>query len=234
MKAMQLCRCSRKAQRMKSNEPYVDQVVVIGVSGFGREALDVLVAMQNEGTRIEIVGVVDDFPSEQNIQRLSTRGVPFLGNLNEFLESRSRTIKYVLGIGNPQVRAKLVAQLEGAGFVAFTAIHPSAQIGTETKLSAGVVVCAGAVISTNVQLRNHVHVNPNATIGHDSILEEFVSINPSAVISGEVLVREKTLVGASATILQGLEVGPSAVIGACACVTKNIASGKTVKGIPAK
>lgn len=63
------------------------KVVVVGASGFGRETLDTLVAMQQAGERLEIVGVLDDFPSEINLTRLRDRGVRYLGPIAGFLES---------------------------------------------------------------------------------------------------------------------------------------------------
>lgn len=219
---------------MSLSKNKIQKVVVIGASGFGRESLDVLAAMQAAGDRIEIIGVIDDFPSEINLQRLANRGISYLGTTNEYLANSDADENFVLAIGNPQIRSNIVTVFLSNGRTPFTAIHPSAIIGTEADLDLGVVVCAGAVISTNVQLGRFVHINPSATIGHDSILEDFVSVNPNAVISGEVLIRTKSLIGASATVLQGLEVGENAVVGACACVTKNIERMKIVKGIPAR
>ena len=209
-----------------------ERVVVVGASGFGRECLDVLDAMVAAGSAVEVAGVVDDGPSELNLERLTARGVGHLGTMDGWLASARRDERFVVGIGDPQVRRRVVAVLEGAGARPFTAVHPSATLGARTVLGDGVVVCAGATISTNVRLGRHVHVNPNATIGHDAALEEFVSVNPAAVVSGEVRVGEGTLIGAAATVLQQLTVGRDAVIGAGAVVTKAVPDGVVVTGVP--
>lgn len=211
-----------------------EKVVVVGASGFGREALDVLVAMNTENPRLDILGVVDDSPSEVNLQRLKSRGIAYLGTVDELIHSNQTNVSFVLGIGNPLIRSSIAEKFQSAGWGAYTAVHPRAVIGTDVEFGNGTVVCAGVTVSTNVRLGRHVHLNPNSTIGHDSILEDYVSINPAAVISGEVLVQKQALVGASATVLQGLTVGPSALVGACACVTKDVKPGQIVKGIPAK
>ncbi len=209
-----------------------EQVVVIGASGFGRECLDVLDAMVAAGAPVDVLGVVDDAPSDLNRQRLAARGVAYLGTLQEWLTDSDPQDRFVLGVGSPQVRRALVARLDAAGRRAFTAVHPSATFGVATTLAEGVVVCAGAAVSNNVRLGRHVHVNPNATIGHDADLHDFVSVNPAAVISGEVLVGEETLVGAAATVLQNLSIGARTVIGAGAVVTRNVPNGVVVKGVP--
>lgn len=209
-----------------------ERVVVIGASGFGRECLDVLDAMIAVGADLTIVGVVDDAPTPANLERLRARGVEFLGDRAAWLASGSADARYVLGVGSPGVRRRLVADLDAAGRRPLTAIHPSATFGARTTLAEGVVVCAGACVSNNVRLGRHVHVNPNATIGHDADLRPFVSINPAAVISGEVIVGEETLVGAAATVLQNLIVGERVTVGAGAVVTKNVPDGVVVKGVP--
>lgn len=211
-----------------------ERVVVIGASGFGRECLDVLDAMVSAGADLEILGVVDDAPSEVNLTRLADRGVAHLGTLADWLATSPPDVRYVLGIGSPEVRRRLVTVLDAAGRTPFTAVHPSATFGARTTLAEGVVVCAGATISNNVRLGRHVHVNPNATIGHDADLRAFVSINPAAVISGEVVIKGDTLVGAAATVLQGLIVGERSVIGAGAVVTKDVPPDAVVKGVPGR
>ena len=185
-----------------------ERVVVVGASGFGRECLDVLEAMAAAGSPVEVAGVVDDGPSELNLERLTARGVRYLGTVEEWMAAGEVPTKYVLGVGSPEVRRRLVGVLEDAGARPFTAIHPSATFGAQVVVGEGVVVCAGVAVSTNVRLGRHVHLNPNATIGHDAVLADFVSVNPAAVISGEVAVGERSLVGAAATVLQGLSVGP--------------------------
>jgi hypothetical protein len=65
-----------------------ERVVVVGASGFGRECLDVLEAMVAAGSAVEVVGVVDDGPSDLNLERLTARGTPHLGPVDGWLGNR--------------------------------------------------------------------------------------------------------------------------------------------------
>lgn len=211
-----------------------ERVLVVGASGFGREALDVLEAMISAGGDIEVVGVLDDAPTAANLERLEARGVRHLGATDAWLSQGDTSTRYVLGIGSPAVRRKLVAKLDAAGLSPFTAVHPSATFGALSTPGEGAVVCAGVAVSNNVRFGRHVHLNPNATIGHDAVLGSFVSINPAATISGDVDVEPGVLVGAGATVLQGLRVGEGTVVGAGAVVTRSVPPQVVAKGVPAR
>lgn len=219
---------------MSDSKEDVQGVVIVGASGFGRESLDVLEAMISNGSKIKVLGVIDDFPSEINLKRLEEREISYLGTIESFLTSNKADAAFVLGIGSPDIRIKLATRLESAGLNAFTALHPSVLIGARTVISPGVVICAGSVISTNVHLGKYVHINPQVTIGHDSLLHDFCSVNPAAIISGEVEIGTGVLVGAGATILQQLTIANDVVVGAGSVVTKSVPESVIVKGIPGR
>ena len=230
-----------------------EPIVVIGAAGFGRETLDVITAMIAAGADVEIAGVVDDAPSGADVARLAARGTAYLGTVEAYLEaletldpggapgpgaggpaSSPGRPSFVVGIGSPAVRRRLVERLEAAGLAPFTAIHPTASIGSLTTLGAGAVICAGVVISTGVTIGRHVHLNPRSILGHDAILGDYASVNPGAVVSGAVTIGPGVLVGAAATVLQLLDVGAGAVIGAGAVVTHSVPAGATAIGVPAR
>lgn len=211
-------------------------LVVIGAGGFGREALDVVEAINQTaaGVNYDILGVVDDRPSPIALSRLAARGYLHLGSIRDWLNTHTPAA-YVIAIGNPIIRAAVSEVLQTrVDLVATVLVHPKAVLGSSLQMGGGTVVCAGAQISTNVTLKSHVHINPGAIIGHDTSLDDFVSINPGAVISGGVSVGQQTLIGAGAVVLQELQLGEKSTIGAGAVVTKNVGAEKTVIGIPAR
>ncbi|WP_246142400.1 acetyltransferase [Lacisediminihabitans profunda] len=207
---------------------------MIGAGGFGREALDVVQAINGIGDGIfDVLGVVDDSPTALNLRRLGDLDVPYLGDIDQLIEG-DNSVEYLVGIGSPEIRRSIGERLHGLGFTAAIAVHPRAGIGSHVRLGEGTVVCGGVQLSTNSSVGIHVHMNPNATVGHDADIGDYVSINPAATISGDVTIGTGALIGAGAVVLQGLTVGDHAVVGASACVVRPVEPGATVKGVPAR
>lgn len=211
------------------------RLVVVGAGGFGREALDVIQAINRQSSdhSFDLLGVVDDDPSTASLDRLMVRGVPYLGTVETWLSGDSRA-EYLIAVGRPSARRTLAGLFEASGREPATAIHPSAIIGTAGVIGRGSIICSGVEVSTNVRLGAHVHLNPSVTIGHDVVLGDYVSVNPAATVSGDCSIGDSAVLGAASVILQGLTVGDGAVVGACACVVRNVALQSVVKGVPAR
>ncbi|MGP3535794.1 NeuD/PglB/VioB family sugar acetyltransferase [Microbacterium sp. RD1] len=212
-----------------------EPIVVVGAGGFGRETLDVVDAINRAGAgpAWHVLGVVDDGPEPINLDRLIARGYRHLGDISDVLVGLAPAA-YVVGIGDPNVRARIASKFDRRGWRAATLVHPSAVVGSSARIEPGVVICGGVQLSTNTRLGRHAHLNPGCIVGHDSNVGEFVSINPGAIISGDVTVETGVLVGAGATVLQGLRLGRGGVVGAGACVTRSTEQLQTVVGVPAR
>ncbi|BCJ54205.1 acetyltransferase [Actinoplanes sp. NBRC 14428] len=180
-----------------------------------------------------VEGFVDDAPSDVNLGRLARLGVPFLGEVGR-LAAMDDDVRYVVGIGDPRVRAKVAAKIGPDRAAAAPLIHPAATVGLDNDFADGVVLFAGARVTTDVRLGRHVHLNQNATVGHDSVLDDFVQVNPLAAVSGDCHLGERVLIGTTAAVLQGLTVGADATVGAGACVVRPVPPGTVVKGVPAR
>lgn len=210
------------------------RVVVVGAGGHGREVLDVVDACNATDTAFEVVGVVDDAPSEVNLVRLKERRWRFLGSVGEWIDRGERDVRYLIGVGSSDARRMLDTRLGEAGFEPAVAVHPACVLGSGVHLGPGGVVFAGAVLATNISIGRHTHIHRCATVGHDCVIGDYVTVNPSASVSGDCVVEDGALVGVGASVLQGLTIGPGATVGGVACVVADVPANTTVKGVPAR
>ena len=211
-----------------------EPIVIIGCGGLGREVWAVIRAInESGGDRWDPIGFVDDGPSEVNLKRIASLGAAFLGPVAT-LAQVGRETQYVIGIGDPGVRAEVARKVAEYDLTAAQLIHPTATVGPDTRLGRGVVLFTGAAVTTNVELGDHVHVNQNASVGHDTVLGNYVTVNPLAAVSGGCHLGERVMVGTTAAVLQGLRIGVGAQVGASACVVRDVQVYAVVKGVPAR
>ncbi len=208
-------------------------LVIVGTGGQGREILDIVRAVVADGADLNAVGFVDDAPSRKNQERVEGQDLPVLGDVEWLVASMPR-VQVVIGVGSGSARRSIDHRLASVGFDSPVLVHPTASIGSATKLGSGSCLWAGARLTTNIRAGRHVHINQNATVGHDSVLGDYVTLNPLSAVSGDVSLGEASLIGAGAVILQGRHVGAGSRIGASACVVDDVRRDTTVVGIPAR
>ncbi|HMB95403.1 MAG TPA: acetyltransferase [Tepidisphaeraceae bacterium] len=203
-------------------------VVIVGAGGHGKVVLDILRAADQH----RIKGFLD---ADTALTGSEFAGVKVLGPVNLLPKLRHQKIRgAIIAIGDNRVRASYARLVLDAKLELFNAIHPSATISPTATLGQNVVVAAGAVISTEAKIADSVIINTNCVIDHECEIGEASHICPGALLAGRVRIGIGVFVGLGAKILPCLNIGDHAIIGAGATVIRDVPSGATVVGTPAR
>lgn len=198
-----------------------ESVVIIGASGHGKVVADAVI---KSGDRV--LGFLDDNPDLGK----EFIGFPVLGYTDEF--SRFQKAKFVVAIGNAQIREEIVEKMKGVSW--YTAIHPNAVVSKlDTSIGEGTVIMADAVINAGAKIGRHCIINTGAVVEHDNQIGDFVHISVGAKLAGNVQVGKGTWIGIGATVKNNISICRECMIGAGAVVIKDIVSKGIYVGVPA-
>lgn len=212
----------------------IGRIVVVGAGGLAREIKMLIRDLARSGGECEFRGyVVSDVSALSNHDSRDE----VLGDLSWLHSYPGEFEAVAIGIGTPQVRLRISEEIRrtipGVRFPAL--VHPRAHLDFESvRIAEGAVVCAGVLGTVNIVVEPFALCNLSCTVGHESVIGRGSVLNPGANISGGVTIGTGVLIGTGAQILQYRTVGDYATIGAGAVVTKDVESGATVVGIPAR
>ena len=196
-------------------------ILIIGASGHGKVLADI--ARQ---TGYDDIRFLDD-----NAALTCCGSYPVVGNSTDF---RDFHCDFIVAIGHPLVRQKIMDRLEAAGKRIATLIHPHAVIGENVSIGMGSAIIAGAVINPCTAIGKGCIVNTCASVDHDCVIGDYVHIAVGSHLCGTVSVGDGTWIGAGATVSNNVSICSDCMIGAGAVVIKNIEQPGTYVGIPAE
>ena len=196
-------------------------VIILGAGGFSREARDW--AEQMGGLRVE--AFLDERPKSSELD-----GLPVISDWSQL----KKFDHFVLGVGDPGVRAKFLKLGYDHGSKPLTVIHPSVVIGRKVEIGEGSVICPKTVITTNIIIGSGVCINLTCTVGHDSRVGHFVTLSPGANISGGCVIGENTYIGTNATMREYTSFPANSVLGMGGVLVKSVEVPGVYVGNPAK
>lgn len=150
------------------------------------------------------------------------------------LLSRFSDLKFVIAIGNNEIRKSIVKKLGLPAESYGSLVHPTAIISPSASIGVGTVIMANTIVSADTYIGDHVIINSGAIVEHDNRIGNYVHVAPRATLTGAVTVNEGTMVGAGVTVIPGKRIGEWAMIGAGAAVISDIPPYATAVGTPAR
>lgn len=208
---------------MSSGE--AQSLLIFPCNGNGVEALDCL------GGSYRCIGFVDDAAEKQGRR---SAGLPILTRaaLSEAPEAAVLAVP-----GSPDSYRVRSGVIQGLGIDAkrfARVIHPAARVSPLATIGHNVLIMAGVVITSNAVIGDHVCVLPNTVIHHDVVVGDFSLIGSNVTLAGGAVVEENGYVGSGSRIKNGVRIGAGALVGLGSNVLRDVATGTTVAGNPAR
>jgi sugar O-acyltransferase (sialic acid O-acetyltransferase NeuD family) len=200
------------------------KICIIGSSGFAKEVYW-LITESNTGYEVDCFMEPDKYWEEKTVFDIPVK------KQSEFNPSIHAA---VIGIGNPDIRKKVVEEQLSNETEYPSIIHPNVQMSKWVSIGKGAIICSGNIITCDITIGNFSVINLNSTIGHDCLIGDYLTVNPGVNISGLCNLGNNVYFGTNSAIRQGVTVCNDVVIGMGACVVKNIEVPGTYIGNPAK
>lgn len=201
-------------------------IVIFGFGGLGKEIFSWIKCSKN--TSLKVQAFVDDNPQTHG----TYMDVPIVDR--SFFNNHEEKPSFILAIATPKLKPKIRSELEQLGWKIKDYIHESLVIGLNVKIGSGVIICPRCSISPDVTIGENVLINGGCAIGHDSFIGNSVSLLGSVSVNGNVFVDDFALLGAGSIIHPGKRIEKNATVGMGSVVFKNVKTGQTVLGNPAK
>jgi sugar O-acyltransferase (sialic acid O-acetyltransferase NeuD family) len=185
------------------------RVAIVGAGGYGRVALDVLLA---SGLGDQVLGFYDDAHAAISDK---VRGYPVLGDI-EMLKSMLSVepVHVVVAITDNGARLRVANSLRGLGGQFFTAVHPLAYISDIATVGGGCVVAAGVVVHPDAAVGSHCFLGPGAVVDRDAEVGAGSWISAGAVVGSGSRVGARVLLGSNSSVGRKASVGADVEVSA--------------------
>jgi sugar O-acyltransferase (sialic acid O-acetyltransferase NeuD family) len=207
-------------------------LLLVGASGFAREAAEAVRAVNAEAPTWDLLGYVDDNPA---LLGTEISGVPIVGPIDAVHDHPDAAVVLCTGRPDNYVSRPVIAERLGLDDERYaTIVHPTATVGTTCRVGAGTVLLAHVDLTADVVIGRHVAVMPQVVVTHDVVVHDYATIASGARLGGSCQVGEAAYLGSGACLREGLTVGARAMVGMGAVVTRDVPAERLWFGSPAR
>lgn len=206
----------------------MEELIIVGASGFGREALQWAKDINKVRNAWIIKGFIDD-----NLGALDGFECDYkvIGTIRDWKPKNNE--RFVMAIANPKLKEKISGLMKAKGAVFTCLIHPTAFISDYSKVGEGIVMYPNSGINVNTNIGDFVTVLSSG-VGHDAEIGDYCTISSYCDITGGVKLGKRVFLGSHVTIIPQRKIGDDAYIAAGSVVMTNIKAGAHVFGNPAR
>ncbi len=204
------------------------KIIIIGAGGFGRELLQWIKDINNIQSTWEIAGFLDD---NKNALDNVACDYQVIGTITDWIPKEDE--EFVLALGSPKLKRKIVSCMKQKGAKFATVIHPTAIISEFAEHGEGLVMFPYSKLSCNSVVGDFVTLLSSG-IGHDVQIGDFTTISGMCSILRNVIIGEDVFIAAGVSVAQDVTIGNQCYLGLGSVVLKNIPEMTKTFGNPAR
>ena len=205
-------------------------LVIFGESGLGHEILDLVQQMQEAGKKTyDVIVFADDAEDKTEYNGYKTLPPELIFN-----QYSPNTTRFVLAIGEPATRTRVIRRIREKGYNFETLIHPSSYVGLNSIIGEGTVIQRDVFVSCDCVIGNNCLIQPSSNVGHNACIGENCVISTNCAISGDVGIGSGTYIAVGVSVIQGANIGQDTVLGMASVVTRDIPDNVVALGNPAR
>ena len=106
-----------------------------------------------------------------------------------------------VGYNDLAARQRVTDRILAAGYTMPSLVHSRAMVGRDSRIGAGALIMAGAIVDCRVEIGDCVVLWPGAVVAHDSVVEANTFLSPNSTICGCCRIGGGCFVGAGAVIV---------------------------------
>lgn len=203
-------------------------LLIIGARGYGREVYNLFRDCCSQLTDIKCKGYLDD---KTDALEGYKDYPPIISSVENY--SPQPHDVFICALGEPKWKKHYTEIIKSKGGKFLSLYHPTALIYSNT-IGEGCIIGRYAYVSCDIRIGNHNSIGAFSAIGHDVKIGDFNHLGAYTFMGGFSHIDNEVTVHPRVNILPHKHIGNNAVIGAGSVVIRNVASGITVFGNPAK
>jgi sugar O-acyltransferase (sialic acid O-acetyltransferase NeuD family) len=185
------------------------RVAIVGAGGYGRVALDVLMA---SGFGDRVLGFYDDAHAALSDE---VRGIPILGDVAMLKSMLSvEPVHVVVAITDNGARLQIANSLRGLGARFLTTLHPEAYVSEAAVVGDGSVVAAGAIVHPDASVGSHCFLGPRSVVDRDAEVGAGTWISAGAIVGPGARIGARVVLGQNSSVERKAAVDGDVEIGA--------------------
>jgi sugar O-acyltransferase (sialic acid O-acetyltransferase NeuD family) len=171
------------------------RVAIVGAGGYGRVALDVLLAGGFGG---RILGFYDDAHAALSGR---VRGFPILGDVGMLKSMLSvEPVHVVVAITDNEARLRVANSLRALGGQFLSAVHPAASVSDVAVVGDGCVVAAGATVHPEAAVGSHCFLGPGSVVDRDAEVGAGTWISAGAIVGSGARIGARVILGQNSSV----------------------------------